>query len=238
MNGEPADITGASVRNEKKYTAHDLANSPTFHAYVRKFLVPKVAWKFHTDPDDLEQDFWARVLEPCRAFRLIDKPKAWAKTTLENLCRNQYRDTKRERQATERLELPEGRVREIAAPEPATACDDTTDCSEAAKLTREQKDKICRRVLSMIETVLPDARLVVHLRLMLIHADVVARVAKKSTATIYRLEKKNKPTWKQIVNDLGLEAQLLENPLAETAVMKLVAIVLRDNWRARHHIQH
>jgi hypothetical protein len=71
---------------------------------------------------------------------------------------------------------------------------------------------------------------------MMIHAEVVAEVIKKSRATVYRVEKKYKPSWEQIVNELGLAPHLIEDPLAETAVIRLVAGILRDSWRAQHHL--
>lgn len=227
MDDEPLDITGVNVREEKKNTVADLVNSPTFHAYVKQVLVRKFARDFGKNPEDLEQDFWVNVLKPSQLLKTIDYPKAWAGTIIRNLCINQGRDTQRERASTEHLELEDGRIREIAAPDEATATDDTSNDFDRPTLTQEQKDKICAKVMSILETLPPEERVVVHLFLMTIPVEVIAMQMQKSRATVYRLAKGKKAIWKQIVTELGVEA-LHKEPSVKKALGKLVASSLRE----------
>jgi RNA polymerase sigma factor (sigma-70 family) len=202
QDGDP-DITGGLLIEEN--TEIDLSSLPIFaphmFSYVKRVIVPRFARQFGEDPDDLEQEYWVRVLKSAHLLANIEYPKSWAWATVLHLCINRKRDTRLERESTVAIESPE-------------ALGFTSDGPEEALIRKTGKGQLCERVRSLVNALPPGKRQVVGLFLLEKSAKEIGEETQLSRATIYRRKEEAKAILKVIVQELGVEEEL-ENYLAD-----------------------
>jgi RNA polymerase sigma factor (sigma-70 family) len=225
MQDDPGDITGGLLIEETTNTDTDLSALPIFQPhmlrYVNRVIVPRFARQFGEDPEELEQEFWLKVLKSRHLLYHIDYPKSWAWVTMRHLCLNRKRDRRLEKECT-------------VAIESAEALSTMADGPEEVVDHKERRTRLRDMIMCIIEGLPPQEAHVVHLFLIGKSAQQVVKETQLSMATVYRIRDKAKAILKHIVREYGIDIQLEDQRSLTDYLEHMVAMSLLEQ---RSHLR-
>jgi DNA-directed RNA polymerase specialized sigma24 family protein len=199
---------------------------PTLFQYVDTVIAPKLAHAFGEEAQDVEQDFWLKVVKSKIQLKDIEHPKAYCYIAVKHQSLNRQRHYQNEKDHTDSHNL------ETLVSMADVVCESSALNPEEALLLKERKAQVRDRILQIVYAVEPkEAAEVVHLRLMGVHPTEIARLLGKARATIYRMGKPLKEVQKKIIADLGVEEILKTQPRLRPALDDLIARSLMEEYK-------